>query len=121
MDFVFDPRAQYEERAFYGPCTLLRLDAKIPVILVQDAEARGRGVRLRGDGLGGRSRLLLSQVFREGPHARPIPSSQQRARPSRLAVTDSPRRATSQKGLKRPPPAHAVISNSDLESSGRCP
>jgi len=32
-DFVFDPRAQYEERAFYGPCTLLRLDAKIPVIL----------------------------------------------------------------------------------------
>jgi hypothetical protein len=30
---VFDPRAQYEERAFYGPCTLLRLDAKTPVIL----------------------------------------------------------------------------------------
>jgi len=33
VDFVFDPRAQYEERAFYGPCTLLRLDAKTPVIL----------------------------------------------------------------------------------------
>ena len=33
VDFVFDPRSQYEERAFYGPCTLLRLDAKVPVIL----------------------------------------------------------------------------------------
>jgi len=33
VDFVFDPSAQYEEQAFYGPCTLLRLDAKTPVIL----------------------------------------------------------------------------------------